>query len=476
MEHHSGSDARSSLRLVNAGGETVWEPDPAVDAEELDALAELFIGEEPPADTASGGDDASGDLAGPEEDGTGGEPERQLAVIEAVITGHLPVRGAVWVRAYAASVARSENRPVALVRVTGNRTTVELIGSAVATEPVTDIALAIDAVSSATGHWLLHFDEIDQAGMLREETIDRVTVLSGADEPAVVSAYRLLKSVSDDRGEEAALDVGVAIVGSGRDETVRATDRLGVAARRFLSLELSGRTAVPRVEAATVSLIGDLPQRCDPSGLLGSITACTALEADRAPQPTEPDYAEPDSAEPDDAGPTRGSRAREDTRTPGTPARGTPQRPAAPGLGTVSGTGREPAAEPRAAAQIAEPKPMGDRPRCTDLIPGLTVLDVPCPVAPGIELAADAEGMLHLLSWWSEDAPARLLRAKVWAGVNLLLIARLGPINPEIRHPSVHVVCDALAQAVDLRGGGIRVHLARPATPVVDGWLAAPVE
>ncbi len=452
MEYQKGADARASLRLVDAGGETVWEPDPAVDAAELDALAELFIGDDE-APAVSAGSHGASARRSDARDAT--NPATETPAVEAVITGHLPVRGAVWVRAYAAAVSRAERRPVALVRITTDRTTVELVGSAVATDPVSDIDLALEAVSSATEHFLLHFDEVDQAGLLRETGIDRVTVLSGADEPAVVSAYRLLKSVCDDRGDaiaEGGLDVGISIVGSGADETVRATDRLGVAARRFLSLELAPRCAVPRIETATVSLIGEREDRCDPSHLLATIAACVDEGWGAPACPASAVEATLDAVR----GETRGVAATGD--------------PAPMPDDSAARVAVVDAAQVSPAAAI-------DRPLPSTLVAGLRGMDVPCPVAPGVELATDADGGLHLLAWWDASAPAELLKARVWAGVNLPLLARLGPIDASRRHASMHVVCDSVGVAVDLRGADLRVHLAQPITAATaNGWVTTPVE
>jgi len=451
MEFHQGPDgspARAPLKLTDAGDFAAWEPDPAADTDELDALAELFIGED-----ESNTNDAAENTPEParvrEPDRAPGSAARSnKPSVEAVITGHLPVRGAVWVRAYAASVARSEGRPIALVRVTSDRTTVELVGSLVDTDPVADIDLAIQAVSSATEHWLLHFDELDQASLLREPNLGRVTVLSGADEPAIVSAYRLLKTVSDDRDEaiaEGRLDVGVSIVGSPADETARATDRLGIAARRFLHVELGQRMAVPRVETASVSLIGELDSRCDPSALLVSIADCVA----------EPGvvFKEPRTI-----------------RTPRPPARET--EPSRESIATDD-TSRRPAETITEAKATPEIAPIsGDRPLPSSVIAGLTSLELQCPVAREVELASDEDGGLHLLTWWCDAAPASLLKARVWAGINLPLLSKIGPIDAARRHAKLHVVCDEAGAVLDLRGGDVRVHLAQPASrATANGWV-----
>lgn len=471
MEFHQGPDgepARAPLRLVDTGA--AWEPDPAADSDELDALAELFIGtDDDGPDETIGTIETERSEAAARPAGAADTPS-----VEAIITGHLPVRGAVWVRAYAAAVARSEGRPIALVRVTSERTTVELVGSLVDTDPVRDIDLAIQAVSSATEHWLLHFDELDQAGLLKEPNLGRVTVLSGADEPAIVSAYRLLKTVSDDRNDaadEGRLDVGVSIVGSPQDETSRAIDRLGIAARRFLHVELGGRMAVPKVETASVSLIGELETRCDPAVILASIADCVDQPSADAQVCIMPVQAAPARASvhaPRGAEPIerviRGPEAkRHEANRPETQRGEADANADIPDKASPTG--------PHAAQADS------DLPAPSTLVAGLTGLDLPCPVAQSVEIATDAEGGLHLLAWWDDAAPAALLKARVWAGINFPLLARVGPIDATRRFAALHVVCDDLGAAVDLRGGDIRVHLAQPVSAATtNGWVTTVVQ
>ena len=468
--HHGGAGERTPLRLVDTGGESVWEPDPAVDTDELDALAELFIGEEGVFSEVALPE------VEPEDEPSGGtrDPVRRATsepAIEAVITGHLPVRGAVWVRAYASAVSRGEGRPIALVRVTGDRTTVELVGSGVDAEAVHDAELAIQAVSSATEHWLLHFDEVDQAGMLRERGFDRVTVLSGADEPAVVSAYRLPKTLSDDRGDaidEGTLDVGISIVGSGPDETTRATDRIGVAARRFLGMELSSRRAVPKIETATVSMIGETEERCEPADLMATIAACVA--DDREP------VVDRETAR-------RVASVLENARpAPAIGPRTAPERLDTGQDRASAGAGAEHAVMINASSDDSarggrEAGPLADRPMPSTLIAGLSGLDVPCPVAERVELAVDEAGGLHLLAWWDGEAAADLMKARVWAGINLPLLARLASLDASKRRATLHAVCDSVGTAADLRGAEVTVHLAQPiSAATANGWVTASVE
>ncbi len=422
MANQSGTQfhGRARLRLVDADDPGVWEPDPASDLEDvatLDELADLFIGE--------GGVYREAEAGVPE-----AGPEAP-ATLEAVITGNLPVRGSLWVRAYAAAVSAELGEPVALVRVTPGRTSVAVVGTSADAEPVADIATAVRAAGVAARHWVLHFDELDQAGLLRSGRIERVTVLTGADEPAIVSAYRLIKSITEQGGEENGR-VGVAIVGADAASGERATARLVDATRQFLGVTLDVRPGVPRVRSASVATLGESDRRFEPAEILSMI-------------------AHPE-AEPAGASGGAGTRGTVEAAAPGGSAR----------------PGADAAAE--GVAGIAD-----GRPPASAMAGGLVATGLPCPIAPGVELATDDAGRLHLLCWWSPRSPGDLLRAAAWARVNMPLLAK---VCPGLRgtDPVLDIVCTELSVAADLRGTGIIVHLAQPAArAAVDGWVCARV-
>lgn len=465
MEYTSGTGPtahKASLRLVDPDAGDVWEPDPATEVDELDALAELFIGGDEPVSVAEPIEKGPPARDAGTDERTHGRPSRPVEssppadqpTLEALITGHLPVRGTVWVRAYAARLARELGEPVALVRVSTERTAVELIGSSAETDPVTDIGVAIEAARTATDRWLLHFDELDQASLLRAGELDRITVLSGADEPAVVSAYRLLKSLAE--LTEGDVDAGISIVGSGEPEKARATERIVTAARQFLGLELGSRPAVPRIEAVAVTRLGETDRRTEPAEVIGAV-----LSGERDARNSLGFEPEP--------GPVRADEPAR--RTDGLGGRGT-----AESIEVVQ-TEWEPETISERDSEADSVDLTGDRPDPADLVPDLTGLGLPCPVAPGVSIAADSAGRLHVLAWWSPEAPASLLKAAAWARVNApLLSAVRGGVKAEACAPAQHIVCTDLAVAADLRGTKTIVHLAQPVDRrPAHGWVCGRV-
>ncbi len=445
MANQSGTremHERTRLRLVDPDDPGVWEPDPAADLEDvatLDELADLFIGE--------GGVYRDTDAAD--------ETPEPAATLEAVITGNLPVRGALWVRAYAAAVSADLSEPVALVRVTPGRTSVALVGTFAETEPVSDIATAVRAAGVAAGHWLLHFDELDQAGLLRSGRIDRVTVLTGADEPAIVSAYRLIKSITEQRTDETGR-VGVAIVGADAASGERATARLVDATRQFLGVTLDVRPGVPRVRSASVATLGESDRRVEPAEILSLINGSETPEVVGAGDEPAESPASPASPDPS----MENARSTHAT-TGAVPAGFTEHQRNSGAAGGYADVMHDSRGHPPASA----------------IVGGLAATGLPCPIAPSVELTTDGGGRLHLLCWWEPRSPGDLLRASAWARVNMPLLVRVCPALVDAQsEPVLHVVCTDADAAADLRGTGTIVHLAQRAESVaVEGWVCGRV-
>ena len=111
------------------------------------------------------------------------------------------------------------------------------------------------------------------------------------------------------------------------------------------------------------------------------------------------------------------------------------------------------------------------------MVAGLTSLDLSCPVADSVEIATDDKGGLHLVSWWGPGAASGLLKARVWAGVNLPLLARLAGLDTSAaRRATLHAVCTSIGEAADLRGAELTVHLAQPITRATNGWVTSVVD
>ncbi len=390
------------------------DADSAADRE-FDALADLFLGDAPLAPATPTDDERPRARA----TGTGPAPAPRArtqtsprARVEAVMLGHLPVRAGIWVRQYAASVADAAHAPVALLRQSRDTTTLDLVGpgSGRELEGLGSLEEAIDSARSVCARWIVRVDEVDEPGLTDSPEVDDVTVLTGADEAAVVASYRLVKSLGGDWdskfGDEEGPGLRLAIMGSESEQAAAAGEKLERAARAFLRRPVHVSARVPRIGAnASVSVYRG-------SSSLTTEQMIARIRGQRA----EPRLR---LARDDDAGSHRPAppAATRDERVPEIVVR--PQG----GVAAPSAPVTPEPSTPRVEQSRLAPR----LPLLSSLIPGLTGLEARCPKAGSVELAADSRGMLHLLAASGEDPTQpvdRLLAASAWAREHLPLLLR----------------------------------------------------
>ncbi len=395
------------------------------DEREFDALADLFLGDAPLAPATPAGDERPAIRA----TGTGPAPAPRAKVvtrpqtrIEAVMLGHLPVRAGIWVRQYAASVADAAHAPVALLRQSREIATLDLVGPGTPRDldMCESLESAIDAALSVCSRWIVRVDEVDEPGLTDSTAIDEVTVLTGADEAAVVASYRLVKSLGGEWdgkfGDEDGPRLRLAIMGSGAEQASAASEKLERAARAFLRRQVHVSARVPRIGAnASASLfrgpstmaIDEMIKRVrgetrTPQLRLAREDAQRKTEAHASPHETPERATTP--------APLIDKRVPEIIVRP-QPHRGESNRPfSAPAPVHTLDTDRMPA--------------------LSSLIPGLSGLESRCPKAGEVELAVDAGGALHLLAASGEDPTHpidRLMAASAWAREHLPLLMRAEP-------------------------------------------------
>lgn len=499
-----GGPDRPSIRLTGT------------EQSEHDALAELFLGDAPfapkpmltPETRARDAErpEPAGERAGerpptPEPgagrgrfDGNAVRAERaeshgeavsdERPVTELVILGHLPVRASLWVRHYACLSARKRSETVALVRAAGGSVSIDVITGreAAEIEPVGSIEDGVTIARAASTRVILRVDETVEPELLEREGVDEVTILTGADEAAVVASYRLIKTLVaglDDRLDpEAAPLVRVAVMGNPGPEIAAACAKIERACRAFLDRPVEILDASGRIDATgTVTVCRtDAPGATDE--LLGALLD---RPAEPAPAPTPLRLTEehdgPDETE-DASGDEAGTRA--DTGP-------MPEVVVLPGAGShaARSAGERVPAEAPASDRIVEPKFRLREPLAC-LVEGLEPIEARCPGAPGVELARDRSGRLHALSTddrGSGDAVASLLAASAWARANLSLLIR-AEAGIAIPAPDPYEECDAVLHLLARRPSAARGVLDTPvrvyalASVVVDGeeiMVATPI-
>lgn len=362
------------------------------------------------------------------------DPADERPVVELVILGHLPVRASLWVRQYACLSARKRSETIALVRAAGGSVAVDVItGRAAAQiEPVDSVEDAVTIATAAATRVVLRVDETAEPDLLGRAGVDEITILTGADEAAVVASYRLIKTLvatldtrDQDDPDAVARGVGledgprlrVAVMGNPGPEIETARQKIARACQAFLDRPIEILDASGRIDATgTVTVCrSDEPHATE--------TVLKALLRPAAPAPR--------------AHHTPAALRLTDASEPAT-SRSTPHplpEVVVLARNPARQTSNPPALEPTivaapAPAEIAEPKPVRLNRPLASLIEGLTPIESRCPVAPGVELACDDDGRVHALTTDARgcgEATAALLAAAAWARDNLALLIRAEP-------------------------------------------------
>lgn len=222
--------------------------------------------------------------------GRGVDPDTQPdAFVEAVFLGNLPGFGGPWLTQYARRLAQDEPGPVGVLRVSGDEISLELVGTprpplpqdlgdedaqiqhtieawaGVAAQPDNLVEL-LEGLSSfedtPVRRWLVQFVQPGEpAAVAMARDLGRWTFLCGADQAAVVGAYKLLKELVDADGGPTARRVGFMIMGSDETTSRRIVERVSAAAAgRVLRRELEFRGAQKQMMPVSLHVVGAFPR------------------------------------------------------------------------------------------------------------------------------------------------------------------------------------------------------------------------
>jgi hypothetical protein len=496
----------------------------------IDALAELLLtGPQPPvqidAQPAPEPDLEQASCA-PAESSTSGGPQLRIAddpappaVVEAVLLGHLPGFASPWVSQYAADLAQ-RHQGAALLRLAESTVQVELfdvnpdlnrefdrqpdtnpLGEA-SDEPAgaDELVETLHDVGSAVGAYLLLIDRpSDPVQRQRLLSIDHWTVLTSANDAAVVGCYRMLKSllVGTDRHPR----ISLMFMGCNDAEAASAVERINRAAAEFLDAPIemcgvrrrmrpaprqhAGRFAAPSHEKLWAAVT---------ETILPDITAPSpAAAADPEPIFTlDPQLDSPDAAPPKPDAECLGSAETEASGSPAPTTRSAPPavRESAPPPPPTPAP--EPEPEPEPESDDAE----NDTSSLARHIPGLTPLAARSPRHPQVELAVDAAGRLHLLlqtfgsgggSGGGDDTTAALATlnaTRSWLTEHRQLIALTAPDRrlDLDQSPQAHLLTDQPAAAAEFLFAAppdqrpFRLHLLTQVTVAGrTAWACAPI-
>lgn len=362
-------------------------------------------------------------------------------MVEGLILGHLPVLGAAWVGQYAKHVAASTHEPVALLRMQEGQVSLDLVSpvgtaarahsrvGAASMDPGTiTLEAAIAQARREASRWLIRVDEVHETELLGLADVAQVTLLTGADDAAVVSSYRTLKQLSrhlTTRDEEDGMTLGLAILGADDARASAAEAKLREGARTFLSTPIAPAAKVGKISPGTTTTLYRAPTgQMSASETLAGVLAMLR-ETPRATMQAV--HVEPRGEVSEPVQHATGERVSRETLE-SRPVRG------------VAGTSDDLAA-----------------------LIGLTDADATCPYAATVQLAWGEDG-LHLLAMQEagRDPIRELLAAAAWAQDHKTLLTRLAPKGTTQASglgPTLHLITRDLRAARSLLDTAIRVHV-----------------
>lgn len=463
---HESRDRAYSPRLSHDRPYTnPRKPDP------FDALADLFLGpvahadrpieatSPPPLRLAQSADPIGREIEPKPESPAHAAPRsspraaaRSTSYIEGIVLGHLPVFASAWATQYAKQSSLLHDEPVALLRFTGGRASLDIYGSSAQRPRHDDLAAGIADAASVVSRWIIRLPDACEPE-LAEGGADAVTLLTGADEAAIVACYRTLKSLSSaERARDAQpFSWRVAIMGADPVKADEAAQRVERAASAFLENELEIAPCVARIGALRSMLCFDGPTDLSWRDAIGLIRSSPS-PSEPGPGPRPPAPAPTTRARPTqpDAAPRVEMRPIVSDPEGIAPRQLTPQTAAqgqAPRIGRA-----EPQRSDRQRAEPQQSEPPG-------WLPGLLHSKICCPHAPGVEFASDSTGEVHLIVRdGAEQSVKALVTAAAWANDHAALIRMADPAIRSCSKPVLHVLTTSPASERRLLDTPIRVH------------------
>jgi hypothetical protein len=432
---------------------------------------------------------------------------------ELVVLGHLPGLASAWIVQYARHVADSRSCTVGLLRLQGDQTWIDLVPPAGKTiaQPTNGAIFdasgsgaqaALGAAKREAGRWIVRAEEQNAVDLSTLTNDVCVTVLSGADEAAIVSSYKLLKRFAGELGE-VGTRLRLVILDSDRSRASDAVERIrqtvaSHVGKGIVLLPLvakmgpTGSVSMYRGKTrfGVLDALSELNERES-----DSINGAVELEPEPMREPVKnvgrrdlPSLAElvqdafgtdPEAEAASTLDTAEEEPQREVTREELAAALGLSEEDDGDAAllqaireteldAPVEEPVEEPIEERVEEVIVAKAEPVAQAAwEPVSLIDGLRPLGMACPYASGVLLAMDGAGAMHLVVSTVAgrggvavgDASGQLLTAASWA-VDHASILKMAVKNLVIGTPMLHVIVDDLKPARGLLDTGIRVHLA----------------
>jgi|GEM_PF-6312388 len=399
-----------------------------------DELAALFLGGgDDDAETPSGVPTVQAELKPT-------SPARK-PVLSLLVLGNLPVFAGAWAGQYARDRQKAAGRPLGLLTLGDEAARLEVFGASVEAGQESDLSRAMATLVRLGADLVVRLPEAEAGWIGGESGAASMTIMTGADDPAIVGAYQSLKAISQDLPADAeGPAMRVAVAGCDEPLAADAGAKLADATERFLGLSVDRESPVRRIDAgASVELFhGQPPAWADVPDLLAQFV--------RQPRPVEP------------------VDVRSDTG-----GRSEPRRAVAPVGFEAEGVDMHVS---KPTDGNAKTRQSDSRSTTRPLPGGLEPVDVACPYARGVGMAVDDAGVLHAVAWAADSDSASiavrdLVVAASWLRDHAELIAVVMG-RPLSGLPSVrHLVLGEGRGALGLAQGDLRVHVSVPGADVL---------
>ncbi|MBM43909.1 MAG: hypothetical protein CMJ36_02705 [Phycisphaerae bacterium] len=355
--------------------------------------------------------------------------------IECLIPGHLPVRAHAWFLPCARSLV-GKGVPGVLARIDGEQVQLTSFGKE---REALDACQTLPELARCCGQWLLLPESPFEPASATGLDADRITILTGADQAALVAAYQVIKSiVAGAMIDPEKLDLGLFIAGSPERTAQETAGRLSETALEQLGCSIAYRGSIQRIELDEQCSTGiKLPLAeggIDEfvsevrSALASSKHSATEVPEDPRPLPLPPEKSWTPPVEPGEA--------------EFTPAKLMP----APSV-----------IKPIADEDMSVPA-SSDHGFLASHVEGLALLPIRCPAADEVELAVDESGRVHCLSQVEELRSLLVVEAWVMSHGTLLEAACPEQVISDAT-PVLHGFTSTPMEVADLHSAKLQLHL-----------------
>jgi hypothetical protein len=363
------------------------------------------------------------------------EPSAVRVSVDLLLLGHLPVQGGLWLIPYAGR--ESAGGIGALIRMHDDTVDLAIVGDTdVDISQCNSLEDAFEILGAEITNWMVQPPSDADSTALLHCDADRITLLSGADQAAVVGAYRLLKGLVVASGDvEPTPAMNLVIVGTEERAAQDAANRIVQTAHHQLGVQLTVSQPLPAMSSSSRVASQGSFQRT--SGVVDILTRIRAA-SQRTSEPQK-------SQEVEQAIPLT-------------------SRPVV--------EFEEPVVE-TPPTLIQEKR---EKQSYASYVDGLIGIKPRCPEHEEVELAIDANGRLHVLADAEDFRDATIVSGWVMRHRELITMA-CGAIEINITlTPQQHVFTDTALSVADLHGTDLALHLLTEVE--VDGrtgWFCTPL-